>query len=64
MLKLIQDLKDERDVAVLMVTHQPEDAEDADAIAFLDNGRIESVMSNTVFREGPYSRALQQYLGQ
>lgn len=50
MLDLVKEIQKERDLTILMVTHQPEDAEyAASRIAFVQNGRISHVLPTKLF---------------
>jgi thiamine transport system ATP-binding protein len=64
MLVLIRELQQEKDLTILMVTHDPGDARQfADRTAFLANGRIETYLpTDEMFRSRDVP-GLQDYLG-
>ena len=63
MLDLIKEIQKERDLTILMVTHQPEDAEyAASRIAFVQNGRISHVLPTKQFFAASAPAEISAYL--
>jgi thiamine transport system ATP-binding protein len=63
MLDLIKEIQKERQLTILMVTHQPEDAEyAASRIAFVQNGRIAHVLPTKQFFAGTAPAEIRAYL--
>ena len=63
MLDLIKEIQEERELTILMVTHQPEDAEyAASRIAFAQNGRIAHVLPTKQFFAASAPADIRAYL--
>ena len=63
MLDLIKEIRVERKLTVLMVTHQPEDAKyAASKIAFVQNGRVSHVLSTKQFFAASAPAEISAYL--
>jgi thiamine transport system ATP-binding protein len=63
MLDLIKDIRAEKNLTILMVTHQPEDAEyAASRVAFVDAGRVAHVLPTEAFFAGTAPSKIRAYL--
>jgi thiamine transport system ATP-binding protein len=63
MLDLISSLQKEKNLTILMVTHQPEDVKyAASKIAFVDGGSITHVLPTQAFFAGQAPREIRDYL--
>ena len=64
MLDLLATLQAERDMTVLFVTHHPDDARRiADAVVFLEDGRVAAAGDADQFFAGSGPEAFQRYIG-
>ena len=64
MLDLLRALHAEKRMTVLFVTHQPEDAAKvADAVVFLENGRVAATGTAAQFFDGSAPEAFRRYVG-
>jgi thiamine transport system ATP-binding protein len=64
MLLLVQRLKTERQLTVLMVSHDPDDAKlIADQVIFVADGQVQKPQSTTAFFKSK-NKAVKQYLGE
>jgi thiamine transport system ATP-binding protein len=63
-LRLLLDLKAERGLTLMMVTHQPEDLRQAaDTFAFIEDGEVRHVLPSAKFFSRSAPPEIRAYLG-